>query len=117
MVHGAHWNLPPQDVYYPKLNKDGIAKLHFESGVIAAEGMFSKGKRLGPWRHNYDGGNILAEGDYMDGLKAGVWVFYYSNGNLKSQGRYKSDLKHGRWKEWDRSGAMTEVEYNEGVKK
>jgi hypothetical protein len=116
-IHGFHWHLPPQDVYYPKLNKDGIAKLYFESGVLAAEGMFSKGKRMGLWRHNYDVGNILAEGDYMDGLKAGVWVFYYSNGNLKSQGRYKSDLKHGRWKEWDRSGAMTEVEYSEGVKK
>lgn len=116
-IHGFHWRLPPQDVYYPKVNKDGLVKIHFETGVLAAEGMFSKGKRMGSWRHNYDVGNILAEGDYSDGLKTGVWVFYYSNGNLKSQGKYKSDLKHGPWKEWDRNGTMSEVDYNEGVRK
>lgn len=116
-IRGFHWNLPPQDVYYPKTYKDGHARIHFESGVLAAEGNFSKGRRMGSWRHNYDVGNILAEGDYSEGLKTGVWVFYYSNGNLKAQGKYKSDLKHGLWKEWDRSGVMSEVEYNEGVRK
>jgi len=116
-IRGFAWKLPPQDVYYPKVHKDGKIKIHFESGIVAAEGEYQKGKRLGQWRHNYDMGNVLAEGDYSDGLKSGVWVFYYSNGNIKSQGKYKSDLKHGLWKEWDRSGVMTEVEYNEGVKK
>lgn len=116
-INGFSWKLPPQDVYYPKVHKDGKTKIHFESGVVAAEGEYQRGKRLGPWRHNYDQGNVLAEGDYSDGLKSGVWVFYYSNGNIKAQGKYRSDLKHGIWKEWDRSGVMTETEYNEGVKK
>lgn len=116
-IHGFHWSLPPQDVYYPKINKDGLVSIHFESGVLAAEGLFSKGKRIGPWRHNYDRGSILAEGDYFDGLKSGEWVFYYSNGNIKSQGMYKVDLKQGLWKEWDRNGVISEVEFNEGVRK
>lgn len=116
-INGFSWKLPPQDVYYPKVHKDGKVKIHFESGVVAAEGEYQKGKRLGQWRHNYDQGNVLAEGDYSDGLKSGVWVFYYSNGNIKAQGKYKSDLKHGLWKEWDRAGVMTETEYNDGVKK
>jgi hypothetical protein len=117
MIHGFQWKLPPQDVFYPKQYKDGEVKIHFESGVVAAEGDYQRGKRMGAWRHNYDVGNILAEGDYSDGLKSGVWVFYYNNGNLKSQGKYKSDLKHGLWKEWDRNGVMSEVEYADGVKK
>lgn len=116
-INGFSWKLPPQDVYYPKAHKDGKTKIHFESGVIAAEGEYSKGKRSGQWRHNYETGQVLAEGDYSDGLKSGVWVFYYSNGNIKAQGKYRADLKNGVWKEWDRSGGMTEVEYNEGVRK
>jgi hypothetical protein len=116
-IHGFSWKLPPQDVFYPKQYKDGQVKILFENNVVAAEGNYLKGRRIGFWRHNYDMGNILAEGDYSDGLKTGVWVFYYSNGNLKSQGKYKVDLKHGTWKEWDRSGVLTEIEYNEGVKK
>lgn len=116
-IHGFRWNLPPQDLYYPKSYKDGEHKVFFENGVLAAQGEYSKGKRSGFWKHNYDTGKLLAEGDYSDGFKTGTWVFYYSNGNLKSQGKYKSDLKHGPWKEWDRKGVQTEVEYNEGVKK
>ena len=117
MIQGFSWSLPPQDLFYPKLMKDGVQKLFFENGTLAAEGEYLKGKRLGFWRHNYDTGTILAEGDYSDGLKNGVWVFYYSNGSIRSQGKYKSDLKHGKWKEWDRKGHVTENEYHEGVKK
>lgn len=116
-IQGFSWNLPPQDIYYPKQIKDGGIKIYFESGTLAAEGEYLKGKRIGFWKHNYDNGSILAEGDYLDGLKNNVWVFYYSNGNIKAQGKYRSDLKHGTWKEWDRGGQLTEVEYNEGVKK
>lgn len=116
-IQGFSWKLPPQDVYYPKTFKDGATKIYFESGVVAAEGSYAKGRRMGSWRHNYDVGNVLAEGDYIDGLKTGVWVFYYSNGNIKAQGKYRADLKHGLWKEWDRTGVMSEVEYLEGVRK
>lgn len=116
-IHGFKWDLPPQDVYYPKQIKDGDGEIYFESGVLAAKGAYLKGRRMGPWVHNYDSGKVLAEGDYNDGLKQGVWVFYYSNGNIKAQGKYREDLKHGLWKEWDREGKLTEVEYNEGVKK
>jgi hypothetical protein len=116
-IHGFSWKFPPQDVYYPKVHKDGDAKIYFENGVVAAEGGYSKGRRIGAWRHNYDVGNVLAEGDYLDGAKTGVWVFYYSNGNIKAQGKYRADLKNGLWKEWDRNGVMSEVEYQEGVRK
>lgn len=116
-VYGFRWELPPQDLYYPKNYKDGVTKLFFESGVLAAEGEYSKGKRIGFWKHNYDNGLLLAEGDYLEGQKTGVWVFYYTNGDIKAQGKYKDDLKHGRWQEWDRSGKENVVEYNEGVRK
>lgn len=115
-IYGFPWNLPPQEIYYPKVIKDGSVKIHFESGVLAAEGEYLKGKRTGFWHHNYETGKILAEGDYIDGLKNNVWVFYYSNGNIKAQGKYRGDLKHGLWKEWSRNGELTEIEYDEGVK-
>lgn len=116
-INGFRWNLPPQDLFHPKVPKEGKNQIFFESGVLAAEGDVSKGKRTSFWKHFYDSGKLLAEGEYMDGLKAGVWVFYYGNGNIKAQGRYRLDLKQGRWKEWDRNGSLTEVEYHEGVKK
>lgn len=116
-IHGFHWKLPPQDVYYPKSHKDGTVKIHFENGALAAEGDYLKGKRSGFWKHYYDSGQLLAEGDYSDGLKTGVWVFYYGNGNLKTQGKYRGDLKQGSWKEWDRAGVLTTAEYYEGVRK
>lgn len=115
-INGFSWQLPSQDLFYPKTNPDGKGVIHFENGTIAAEGQYSKNKRLGYWRHNYDSGQILAEGDYLDGYKAGVWVFYYSNGNIKAQGKYVDDMKHGLWKEFDRDGNLNEVEYKEGVK-
>lgn len=116
-INGFRWQLPPQDIYYPKQIKDGVTKIFFENGSVAAEGIYLKGKRMGDWKHFYETGKLLAEGDYFDGLKSGVWKFYYSNGNLKSEGKYKADQKHGMWKEYDRNGAITEVEYNEGLKK
>lgn len=115
-VFGFQWQLPPQDIYYPKQFKDGLHKIYFENGTIAAEGEYLKGKRVGFWKHNYDNGTLLAEGDYSDGLKSNVWVFYYSNGNIKSQGKYRADLKHGTWKEWDRQGTVNDIEYNDGVR-
>ena len=116
-INGFQWKLPPMDVFYPKQYKDGPGQIVFDSGTVAAEGEFTKGKRTNSWKHYYENGKLLAEGDYFDGLKTNVWVFYWSNGNIKSQGKYKSDLKHGFWKEWDRHGTLTEVEYVEGVKK
>lgn len=116
-IVGFRWKLPPQNIYYPKQFKDGTAKIIFDNGVVAAEGMYRKGKRMGAWKHNYDNGNILAEGDYSDGQKEGSWTFYYSSGKLKGKGRYRSDLKHGTWQEWDWFGEMKEIEYFEGVKK
>jgi hypothetical protein len=115
-IQGFAWNLPPQDIFYPLTYPDGKSQIHFDSGILAAEGDMFKGKRSGNWVHNYDNGKILAEGEYLGGLKHGVWVFYYGNGSLKSQGKYKNDLKHGLWKEWDRAGQVSEIEYMEGVK-
>ena len=116
-INGFRWDHPPQELFHPKVWKDGKAQIYFESGVLAAEGEIAKGKRNSFWKHHYDTGKLLAEGEYVDGLKTGVWVFYYGNGNIKSQGRYRQDLKQGKWKDWDRNGSMSETEYNEGVKK
>lgn len=115
-IKGFDWKLPPQDLYYTKQFKDGEAEVFFENGTLACTGTYTKGKRFGFWKHYYETGTLLAEGDYSDGLKTGHWVFYYSNSNIKSSGKYKDDLKHGTWKEFDRNGAETTVEYNEGVK-
>jgi len=115
-IHGFLWKLPPPDVLFNRQFRDGHNTIIFENGITAAEGTYLKGKRFGPWVHNYDTGKMLAEGDYSDGLKSGFWTFYYGSGAIKAKGKYKSDLKHGRWEEWDRSGGRLEVDYSEGVK-
>lgn len=115
-IRGFPWKMPPQDLFYPKVFKDGRAQLFFESGVLAAEGNIVKGKRSGQWKHFYDTGKILGEGEYVEGHKLGIWIFYFGNGNLKAKGKFKVDQRQGTWKEWDRAGNETEVEYKEGVK-
>jgi hypothetical protein len=116
-IQGFRWQLPPPNMFYPKTYKDGENEIFFETGVLAATGEVTKGKRSSFWKHFYDSGKLMAEGEYSDGLKIGVWVFYYGTGSMKSQGKYKLDLKHGQWKEWDRLGVMSLAEYVEGVKK
>lgn len=116
-IHGFKWILPPQEIYYPKVLKDGAFKILFESGALAAEGEILKGRRTGVWKHYFNSGKVLAQGDYLEGLKAGEWTFFYSSGEPKSQGIYKSDSKSGGWKEWDREGNVSEVSYVDGVKK
>lgn len=115
-IQGFQWKLPPQDLFHARVMKDGITSIFFETGVLAAEGEVAKGKRCHFWKHYYDTGKIMAEGEYVDGLKVNNWTYYFGNGKTKSKGRYKSDLKQGIWQEWDRSGGVTEIEYNEGVK-
>jgi hypothetical protein len=116
MIIGFAWQLPPMDIFYTKTYKEGPVQIHFDSGVLAAEGEILSGRRFSNWKHYYDTGKLLAQGDYLDGLKAGTWTFYYSNGQTKAQGRYRADLKVGTWKEWDRQGNLTEPEYKDGVK-
>jgi hypothetical protein len=115
-IMGFRWQLPPMEIFYPKTYKDGLTEICFDSGVMAAKGMMEKNKRIGPWVHYYDNGRILAQGDYIDGLKQGDWIFFYSNGKERAKGRYFGDQRNGMWREWDREGAMAEVEYKEGAK-
>jgi hypothetical protein len=116
-IHGFRWNLPPQDFYYPKQYKDGGEKIYFENGVLAAEGSYLKGRRIGEWHHFYETGALLASGDYFDGDKTGNWIFHFSSGAKKAEGKYLNDEKHGSWREWDRKGVESEVIYDQGVRK
>jgi antitoxin component YwqK of YwqJK toxin-antitoxin module len=115
-IQGFFWHLPPVEVFYPKLFKDGEVTIFFESGVIAASGPYLKSQREGTWKHFYDTGKLFAQGDYINGEKAGVWTYYYLSGAQKSQGLFKNDLKNGPWQEWDRSGVETLVHYKDGIK-
>ena len=115
-IIGFRWQLPPMDIFYPRVYKDGLTEICFDSGVMAAKGMIEKNHRVGQWVHYYDNGRILAQGGYLHGLKEGEWVFFYSNGKYRAQGKYFADQRHGIWKEWDREGNVTETEYNEGVR-
>lgn len=115
-IIGFRWDLPANDIFFPKNYTDGYWMIEFDSKVLAAEGEIFKNKKIGPWKHYYDNGKLLGEGTYYDGFKVGSWNFYYANGALKSQGKYSMDSKVGIWKEYDRSGKITEVEYKDGAK-
>jgi hypothetical protein len=117
MITGFPWILPSEDVYLVKKYNDGLVKINFENGILASEGTYFKGKRIGHWNHYYPSGPKLAEGDYSAGLKFGKWIFYHQDGQMKAQGLYRNDVKQGPWKEWDQSGNLNEFIYKEGIKK
>ena len=116
-IYGFRWHMPGQEIFFPKSYPDGRCQIQFENGVLAAEGEILKNKRLGFWRHFYETGKVLAEGEYSESFKNGTWVIYHGNGTHKAQGKYKADQRQGTWKEWDRLGNMTEVEYQDGIRK
>lgn len=115
-ILGFRWDLPANEIFFPKTYTDGYWMIEFDSKVLAAEGEMFKNKKIGPWKHYYDNGKILGEGTYYDGFKVGSWNFYYANGTMKAQGKYSMDSKVGVWKEFDRTGKLTEVEYKDGAK-
>jgi hypothetical protein len=115
-IQGFFWQLPPLEVFQPKVYKDGLVSIHFESGIVAAQGSYLKSQREGTWKHYYDTGKIFAEGEYSDGRKNGPWTYYFLSGAIKSKGLFKDDLKQGHWQEWEKSGEMIDVFYKDGVK-
>jgi hypothetical protein len=116
IINAFDWHLPPDSVYSLELPKEGVQRIFFDNGKLAAEGQILKTRRQGHWRHYYENGALLAEGEYQGGLKQGKWVFYYANGALKSQGHYLDDLRQGLWSDWERSGVESQGEFIKGIK-
>jgi hypothetical protein len=115
-IQGFQWKLPPVDVFYNKVHKDGPCKIFFETGVLAAEGVHYKGRRDGSWKHFYESGSPLANGNYAGGIKTSLWTYYYDNGEKRSEGWFIADQRSGLWKEWDFNGEINESRFVDGVK-
>ena len=117
LIQGFRWELPPPDLFQEKLTqKEGVLKIFFVGGILAAEGEMLRGKRSGKWSHYYDNGKLLAEGTYVEGLKQGKWSFYYGQGTPKAEGKFVGDVRQGIWREWDRNGNEKETEWVDGKK-
>lgn len=115
LIQGFRWELPPPEVFRDRpVYKDGMQRINFENGTLAAEGEFLKNKRIGLWKHFYDDGKLLALGTYVEDRKHGKWQFFYGNGSPRAEGNYRHDQRHGDWSEWDRDGVQRLSEWTEG---
>ena len=106
----------------------------YESGIIRAEGFFTKGTPTGSWRTYYESGkvranytlkqlptgpgkvgpflwyyengNVMEQSNYVEGLAQGEYLKYHESGGLSVKGQYMNGLKEGEWVDFNEDGVV-----------
>ncbi|MEK1914017.1 MAG: hypothetical protein AAAB21_28055 [Pseudomonas chlororaphis] len=77
-------------------SEDGPSVAYSNSGAVAAQGAYAKGRRTGEWGiagpHN-----IWSQGRYIDGKRQGQWSLANESEGYFMTGEYRDDLREGRW--------------------
>jgi TonB family protein len=89
----------------------------YESGVLKAEGNYSRGYKVGEWNYYYPNKQLLEKVNYTWGKKHGNYKRYWDNGQLKEEANYNLDTLIGNRTLFYKNGvtALQEV-YDEGKK-
>jgi len=109
---------------------------YYPSGILAAEGDYENGKRVGLWtlyssnggwkrgtvtyrngerdgkyKSYYVSGKISYETNYDDGVQSGYTKSWHPNGQIMSEGWMKHDMKQGDWFDYNVRGILTSHNY------
>ena len=82
----------------PSIKKSTGAKSLVEKGV------WSSGKRVGPWSFYHEDGALKRAGTFKGGLEEGEWVSYFPNGKRESIGRFEAGRAVGIWTGYHKQG-------------
>jgi antitoxin component YwqK of YwqJK toxin-antitoxin module len=83
------------------------AKIYYENGNLAAEGIYLKQKKDSLWKYySEDSTLLLYEEFYKNCLKNGISRKYYPNKNIAEETQWKDDIKDGIWKQYFEDGQL-----------
>ena len=79
---------------------DGKWTRRCENGMVASEGYFGDGHRVGTWKVWDCNGNLLRIGNYEHDEPVGLWREWDSKGNPVSSGGFVAGKRDGEWITW-----------------
>jgi antitoxin component YwqK of YwqJK toxin-antitoxin module len=83
------------------------ARLMYEDGQLAAEGVFFKSLKDGNWSYySYYDKSLTAMESYLKGERHGMMINYYSNGDVSEKLEWKNNRKEGIWEQYYQGGIL-----------
>jgi len=83
------------------------ARLLYEDGNLAAEGVFFNSLKDSTWSYySYYDRSLTATENYQKGIRYGRMTNYYSNGIVSEILDWKNDKKHGEWEQYFPNGKL-----------
>jgi antitoxin component YwqK of YwqJK toxin-antitoxin module len=87
--------------------KKSYAKLYYQSGPLAAEGLYINSVKDSTWKYySYYNKTLTRTETYVNGQKHGKMLSYYPNGKLAEEIEYKNGVRDGVWKQYFENGKM-----------
>lgn len=107
---------PRSMITYKNNHQDGEAKLFYESGVLAEEGMWRFNRWVGVYKYYNPSGNLSYEWTFDDnGRRSGLQNYYYESGKLRLTGMWEQGKESGRITEYYENGKVkTESDWFDG---
>jgi len=83
------------------------ARLLYEDGQLAAEGVFYNALKDSTWSYySYYDRSLTARETYNKGSRHGMMVYYYSNGDVSEKLEWKNNTKDGIWEQYFLGGKL-----------
>jgi antitoxin component YwqK of YwqJK toxin-antitoxin module len=92
---------------YDEKSEYAHARLYYEDGQLAAEGVFYNAVKDSTWSYySYYSRTLTAKESYNKGLRHGMMVNYYGNGAISEVVEWKNDRKEGVWEQYFEQGGL-----------
>ncbi len=88
---------------------DGIKKIYYNNGVLAAETNYVSGVKNGLAKTYAESGKPLDTHTFKNGQYQGLASYYDGNGNKMYEGSYTNGKRVGLWKFYDQNKVIKEV--------
>lgn len=84
----------------------GKGTKHFQSGQLAATGIWKYGEPHGVFMEYFENGNLSMETTYVDGTEQGVRTTYYESGELSATREISNGVVKGLYTKYFKSGQI-----------
>lgn len=83
------------------------AKLLYEDGQVAAEGVYFNSLKDSTWSYySYYDRSLTATENYQKGARHGLMISYYNDGGISEKILWKNDKKDGAWEQYYQGGVL-----------
>jgi len=94
-------------INYDAKSEYAHAKLLYEDGQVAAEGVFFNSLKDSTWKYySYYDRSLTARETYRKGARHGLMINYYNNGSISEKLEWINNKKDGNWEQYFKSGIL-----------